>query len=317
MSQTLTTLGDRTLGVVSSSRKFMSIGLGSLWVIDGALQLQPAMFTPSFPVNVVGPALQSLPNPIYGYSLSILQTYIIPHISAWNIPFAFLQLLIGVLILSNRHKLRALGLALSLVWSGFLWVFGEGLGGIYASTMGGGVFPGTPSLLNGFPGAALLYAWLSIILLLPERMWRLEGVFSPIRDGAAALFAVSTLVQLSPLMWTAYGQASIFTANLDNLPPQLWFTVEGIAHFSVSHPVTANTLEVLAEGLAALGVWGVTPKRWGYIYATILLGFTWWFSLGLGGLLTGLGTDPNTPPLILLLMTPYILWCRQAQSNQT
>ncbi|PSO06734.1 hypothetical protein B9Q04_14545, partial [Candidatus Marsarchaeota G2 archaeon BE_D] len=137
MSQTLTTLGDRTLGVVSSSRRFMRIGLGALWVIDGALQLQPAMFTPSFPVNVVGPALQSLPNPIYGYSLSILQTYIIPHISAWNIPFAFLQLLIGVLILSNRHTLRALGLALSLVWSGFLWVFGEGLGGIYASTMGG------------------------------------------------------------------------------------------------------------------------------------------------------------------------------------
>lgn len=317
MSQTLTTLGDRTLRVVSSSRKFMRIGLGSLWVIDGALQLQPAMFTPSFPVNVVGPALQSLPNPIYGYSLSILQTYIIPHISTWNILFAFLQLLIGILILSNRQTLRALGLALSLVWSGFLWVFGEGLGGIYASTMGGGVFPGTPSLLNGFPGAALLYAWLSIILLLPEHTWRLEGVFSPIRDGAAVLFAVSTVVQLSPLMWTAYGQASIFTANLDNLPTQLWFTVEGIAHFSVSNPVTANTLEALAEGLAALGVWGVTPKRWGYIYATILLGFTWWFSLGLGGLLTGLGTDPNTPPLILLLMTPYILWCRQSQSNQT
>jgi len=132
----------RMLGVVSSSRRFMRIGLGALWVIDGALQLQPAMFTPSFPVNVVGPALQSLPNPIYEYSLSILQTYIIPHISIWNTLFAFLQLLIGVLILSNRHTLRTLGLTLSLVWSGFLWVFAEGLGGIYASTMSGGVFPG-------------------------------------------------------------------------------------------------------------------------------------------------------------------------------
>ncbi|PSN84998.1 hypothetical protein B9Q03_12655, partial [Candidatus Marsarchaeota G2 archaeon OSP_D] len=62
------------------------------------------------------------------YSLSILQTYIIPHISIWNTLFAFLQLLIGVLILSNRHTLRTLGLTLSLVWSGFLWVFAEGLG---------------------------------------------------------------------------------------------------------------------------------------------------------------------------------------------
>ncbi len=315
MSQTSTTLGDNTLEVVSSSRRFMRIGLGALWVIDGVLQLQPAMFTPSFPVDVVGPALQSLPNPIYDYSLGILQTYIIPHIFLWNTIFAFLQLLIGALILWNHPALRKLGLTLSLVWSGFLWVFGEGLGGIYAATMGGGVFPGTPSLFNGFPGAALLYAWLSAILLLPDDRWRLSGVFSPIRDGAAVLFAASALVQLAPLMRTAYGQASIFTANLENLPAQLWFTVEGIAHFSVSHPVAANTLEVLALGLAALGLWGLTPKRWGYIYATLLLVFAWWFSMGLGGLLTGLGTDPNTPPLILLLMTPYILWCRYAKSN--
>ena len=30
--------------------------------------------------------------------------------------------------------------------------------------------------------------------------------------------------------------------------------------------------------------------------------------IGLGGILTGLGTDPNTPPVIALLMVPAIAW---------
>ncbi|MEM3655106.1 MAG: hypothetical protein QXP58_01120 [Thermoprotei archaeon] len=309
MAQTKTILEARESHVVDSSRRLVRIGLGALWLFDGLLQLQPQMFTSNFPINVVGQAIQGLPNPIYKYSLSILEGYIIPYIVAWNAFFASLQLLIGALILSKSTKQQTVGLTLSIVWSIILWVFGEGLGGIYTATMSGGIFPGTPSLFNGFPGAALIYAWSSITLLLPERAWRLSGRFSPIRDGAALIFAVSALIQLQPLMWTAYGQASIFAANLDNLPTQLWFTVEWLARYSVSHPVAANTFEVVALFVAAIGVWGITPKKWGYIYAITLLGFTWWFSLGLGGLLTGLGTDPNTPPLIVLLMVPYILWC--------
>jgi len=310
LSETQTTSLSPLLEAVRGSRRYMALGLGALWLADGALQLQPAMFTQSFAVNVIGPAIQGLPNPLYAYALTLLEKYVMPHIALWNVFFAALQLAIGALILVGGGLKLRIGLYLSLAWSVVLWVFGEGLGGIYTATMGGGIFPGTPSLISGFPGAALLYAWVSILLLLPEHAWRLEGLFSPVRDGAAVLFAVSAAIQLAPLLRTPFGQASIFTANLDNLPPKLWFTVMPVAHFAVSHPAAADELEALATGLAALATWGARPKKWGYIYALTYLGFIWWFGLGLGGLLTGLGTDPNTPPLIALLMTPYIYLCR-------
>lgn len=290
--------------------------LGALWVVDGLLQLQPAMFTSAFADNVIGAAIQSLPAPLYRASLQVFIDYVVPHIAAWNAFFAALQISLGVLIIRGRSRVRRYALEASIAWSAFLWVFGEGMGGILASTMQGGVFPGTPSLLSGFPGAALLYLWLSVILLAPEKWWRLRGVFSPVRDFPALLFALAAAVQAAPLMWTSYGQSSIFTANLDNLPGYLSATVTPIASFAVAHPVESNLAEVTVIGGVAVFLWAFKPRRWGYMLAAAVLGFAWWFGMGVGGTLTGLGTDPNTPPLIFAAIIPFIYFTREVRSAQ-
>jgi hypothetical protein len=293
---------------VNTSRKLVVLGLGVLWVFDGVLQLQPSMFTQSFAVDTVGSAIMGLPAPLYHFSLNFLQTLIIPYISLWNWLFALTQIAVGLILIKGSPRARRYALVASIPWSLFIWVFGEGLGGVFDSTMSGGVFPGTPSIISGFPGAALLYAWVAVLALLPQRKWRMSARISAARDGPAVLFAVAALVQASPLMWTTFGQASIFAADLDNLPARLGFTVLTIESYTASHPFLSNSLEVGITALVALTLFVFKFRKWPVALEAAWLLFIWWFGLGLGGTPTGLGTDPNTPPVIILLTVPRIVW---------
>jgi hypothetical protein len=310
VSETAEVLTDSQLEeqIVNTSKRLIVYGLGILWVLDGLLQLQPSMFTQSFAVDVVGNAIMGLPAPLYRFSLNVLRTLIIPHIFLWNWLFALVQLAIGVMLLKGSIKTRRYVLAASIPWSLFLWVFGEGLGGIFTATMGGGVFPGTPSIINGFPGAALLYAWAAIVALLPPRRWSMFAKISVVRDGPTILFAIAAAVQAAPLMWTTFGQASIYAADLDNLPARLALTVLPVESYTASHPLLSNSLEVATITFVALTLYVFKTRKWPFAMETALLLFIWWFGLGLGGTLTGLGTDPNTPPVIEILTLPSIVW---------
>ncbi len=286
----------------------MTLGLGALWVVDGLLQLQPRMFSLFFANNVnsvLGNALQSLPPPLYLASMSFFLRYITPHAALWNASVAVVQLALGVSLLRGGERVRRAALAVSVAWGLTVWVFGEGMSGVFAATMSGGVFPGTPSILNGFPGAALVYALAALLLLLPRGFWNLSGRFSVVRDAPAVLFLVLAAVQAAPLMWTTFGQSSIFAANIAALPSQATYTLVPIIRFAAAHPVLCNAAEVTITLLAGVGLL-VRRSRLGYAFALAWLGFIWWFGLGLGGTLTGLGTDPNTPPAIALLMVPLI-----------
>jgi hypothetical protein len=289
--------------------KFMTLGLGALWTIDGLLQLQPQMFTQNFAAQVIGMGLMALPPALYFASLKLLVWFLIPNIVLWNFSFAALQLAIGFSLLLGSAWIRRLALMASVAWGVMVWVIGEDMASVLSPTTAGGVFPGTPSILSGFPGAALVYVVIALFLLLiPVNRWMPSGRFSIVRDAPALLFLLSAAVQAAPIMWTAYGQASIFAANIGNLPAQFAGTVIPLARFTTAHPVLSNGLEVAVTLLSAFGLlWG-NWRRWGYVFALAWLGFIWWFGLGLGGILTGLGTDPNTPPVIALLMVPAIAW---------
>ncbi|MDG7009307.1 MAG: hypothetical protein JRN16_01835 [Nitrososphaerota archaeon] len=295
-------------GAASSVRRWMTLGLGALWVIDGLLQLQPRMFSLFFAnsVNgVLGNALQSLPPPLYFASINFFLRYMAPQAAFWNASVAAIQLALGFLLIRGGERVRRVALAASVVWGLTVWVFGEGMAGLFAATMSGGVFPGTPSIMNGFPGAALVYAFAALLLLLPRGSWNIAGRFSIVRDAPAVLFLLLAAVQAAPLMWTTFGQSSIFAANIESLPSQASYTLVPIIRFAGAHPVLCNAAEVTITFLAGV-VLLVRRPRLGYALALAWLGFIWWFGLGLGGTLTGLGTDPNTPPAIALLMIPII-----------
>ncbi len=288
------------------ARRLVTLGLGVLWILDGLFELQPGLKR-QFAVAVIGNALQTLPPPLYMASFNMLTNMIIPYAAAWDLFFALFQLGLGLVLVAGPPWAKRLALAASVAWGSVVWVFGEGMAGVFSA---GGTFPGTPSILNGFPGPAMVYVLIALLLLMPEERWRLAGRSSVVSLAPALVFLLCAAVQAAPLMWTSYGQASIFVASRDYLPAQLAVTLRPFAEFTVSNPVLGNALEVSANLAAALGLLAARSSRGTFVFAFGWLAFVWWFGLGLGGMLTGLGTDPGAPPAIMLLMGPGLIALR-------
>lgn len=131
------------------TRRDLQVALGVLWLLDAALQAQSFMFTRGFATQVIAPVGQGQPwfvsAPVHWVS-----TVIAAHPVAWNVPFAGIQLLLGVGLLVRRTA--RLTLAASIAWAFGVWYFGEGLSGLAS---------GQASLITGAPGSALLYAVLA------------------------------------------------------------------------------------------------------------------------------------------------------------
>ncbi len=296
---------------VRSAGWWALVGLGALWLVDGILQLQPAQFSAAnLAVGTVGGALMALPPPLYAFSLRVVISDLAPYDGFWTVFVAGLEIAIAAGLLVGPPRAKRAALVASAAFGGFLWVFAEGMGGILEGTMHGGIFPGTPSLFNGFPGAGLVYSLVSLMLLIPQERWNLSRRFSAVRMAPALLLLVCVFVQAAPLMWTSFGQASIFTAASDNLTPQMAPVAAPLERFAVAFPMVTNALELAATLVAAVGL-GL-GRAWGYRFALALLAFVWVFGVGLGGVLTGAATDPNTPPAIALLMIPAIAATRSA-----
>src|SRR3984893_7956905 len=129
------------------SRKTLQRILGALWLIDGLLQLQPLMFTGNIINSIMRPMLKGQPG-IFEPSLQFIVTQTTLHLAAVNIVIAIVQILLGLgfLLLSGRW-VKDLVIA-SIVWAFIVWYGGEGMSML---------FTGTASILNGAPGAVLLY----------------------------------------------------------------------------------------------------------------------------------------------------------------
>lgn len=291
------------------AKRLVAIGLGALWTADGLLQLQPQMFTGSL-AGALANSSMSLPPAIYFTWVKLVDGFIVSNVAAFNFGVAAIQLCLGASLLVGGGRASRAALAVSIVWALSVWVLGEGMAGVFGATMAGGVFPGTPSIVSGFPGAALLYAVAAALLLVPERRWHPSGRFSPVRDVPAVLFILCAAVQAAPLMWTTYGQLSIFASNTGSLPSGLVGGALSLKDVSAAYPAMSNLLEVGACLGAGLGL--LLLSRWGVAFAAAWLAFIWVFPLALAGLFTGVGTDPNTPPAIALLMVPAAL---EAQSR--
>jgi hypothetical protein len=131
------------------TRRHLQVALGVLWLLDGVLQAQPFMFTRAFATQVIAPVGQGQPG-FVSVPVHWVSTVIAAHPVAWNIPFAGIQLLLGVGLLVRRTA--RLTLAASIVWALALWYLGEGLGGLAS---------GQASMITGAPGSALVYAILA------------------------------------------------------------------------------------------------------------------------------------------------------------
>jgi hypothetical protein len=131
------------------TRRRLQVALGLLRLLAGALQTQRFMFTRGFATQVIAPAAQGQPG-FVSAPVHWVSTVVAAHPVAWNVPFAAIQLLLGVGLLVPRAA--RLALAASIAWALGVSYFGEGLSGLAS---------GHASLLTGAPGSALVYALLA------------------------------------------------------------------------------------------------------------------------------------------------------------
>jgi hypothetical protein len=289
------------------TRRRVEIALGLLWLLDGALQFQPYMFTNAFFKDILGMANMGLPGPVatLDYDLAkMLST----HPVAWNAAFASFQVALGIGLLWRRTANLARGA--SILWALGVWVVGEGFGGMFMS--------GT-SLVTGAPGAALLYA-LAGVVIWPTRRTKGPAVADsgPLGPGPTRLVWTALWTGVALLELEAVNHAgSVPAAQLANGGEGEPQGLAALNH-SAGHLITGHGgLFAALVGLTAVAVgWGVLwsvsrPMALGLGIAAAVL--FWVVGQDLGMVLTGQGTDPGTGPLFVLLA--LTLWPRHLGSR--
>ena len=274
-------------------RRALQLTLGALWLFDGALQLQPSMFTPRFADQVVVPAASGQPGWV-AWPVLHSAHLIAHHTIVADLLFAVVQLALGLGLLFRRTAQRAL--IASVAWALGVWVIGEGFGG----TIGG-----TASILTGAPGAALLYALLALAARNGQSGQNRTSAPRPIPAWFARAWA---------LLWLALGLSALLPANrsagrvadqLDSVGGSVptWLArIDQFAAETIRHTGWIGVaLLVLAP--AGVGLAGLATGRTRRLAAWTAMGLaflTWVVGESFGQLASGIATDPNTGPLLVV-----------------
>jgi Domain of unknown function (DUF5134) len=288
----------------SDPRRRLQLALALLWLLDAMLQFQPFMFGHGFGQMLAGSADG---NPaIVARPVAWSAAFIDHHVAVLNAIFAAIQLLLGLGI-AWRPTLR-LALAASVAWSLAVWWLGEGFGGLLA---------GTASPVNGAPGAVLLYALLAVLLWPADR--DLAAPFPAARAvGRPAALAVWVTLWLGlaalallPATRAPRALSDMIADTTTGEPAWLARIDTHVASVLARHGLLASIL--LAAVLAAIALAPLAPSSPGRparsvraaVTAALAVAVVLWLAQGLGGLLTGSATDPDTAPLLALLALSF------------
>lgn len=272
-------------GIVT--RRRLQIVLGLIWLLDGALQCQPFMFGRGFATQIVAPTGAGQPWIVHG-PVQFAVRLILSHPAACNGIFAGVQLALGLGLLFRRSA--HLALIGSIGWAVAVWWLGEGLGGLTAG----------PTLLNGAPGAALLYAVVAVAAwtrTTADGDRRPSGWVIPLWSGlfllGAGLQATSgngNGVGLQRMFSDAAGDNTGWVARVDS----------HLGHTSIPNTVVAALIAgmVFIAMSAFIEGW---PRRVSAALGGVLALGSWVVLQGFGDLTTGQATDPNAGVLIVVL----------------
>jgi hypothetical protein len=267
-------------------RRALQVALGVVWVLDAALQFQPYMFSKMFPAMMLAPSgMGGQPAFVSGPVLGAARLFSSAP-AAWNALFATIQLALAIGLLC-RPAVRA-ALAGTVVWALAVWWLGEGLGGLFTAAA---------DPLTGAPGAVLLYAFLAV-LLWPARA-STPGATAPrvsIADG-------SPLGRYARLAWLVlWGALALLILRAPASAAPL--TAAG-----GSRAVLVIVGLAVAFGLAAAGLPVPATARAAVLIAAVAAAFVWAAGEHFGSLFSGLATDPNSGPLLLLIAAAF--WPRR------
>lgn len=276
------------VGPTMGIERGLRLALGLIWLADGVLQLQSFMFTRSFVTQIIAPNAVDQPR-FVAWPVALAEHLIEPRVALFNASAATIQILIGLGLL-YRPTVR-MALLSSFAWALGVWWIGEGLGGL---------FTGAASPLTGAPGAALLYVFAGLIL------WPGNGRLRARRPVRGMLVAWSVL-------WLGLAALWLLPANraADAVRDQIASAPSGAGWLSsIQSTVAAATaghglvIAIAAAGLSAAIGLAVFLNRWATHSLALALVFALiYFAVGqgMGGILTGSGTDPGTGPLLVWL----------------
>ena len=261
-------------------KRTITVCLGGLWLLDGILQLQPAMFTNAFVSTVLAPNLQNQPSTIesiVAFGIHLFSS----NIFWWNLASALIQLLIGIiLIFPFQEKVQRFGLWLSVGWALVIWIFGEGFGNL---------FTGSATFYTGAPGSALLYLILALCLIYSfhRRLPLIAGI----------VFILGAILNLMPMFW----QPTML--SMLTMTPSI---SAALGTFGSQGTMICNLIAV--DALILLGFFLIFIANRSVAWITILfLLAVWGIGQSFGGLQTfpiGTATDPNSAPLLILFLLP-------------
>ncbi len=291
------------------TNRHLQILLGSVWLLDGLLQLQHFMFTHSFITQVIDPVAQGQPN-FVASSIRWVSRLIGSHIAEWNLLFATIQLAIGAGMF--HQKTLKLALSISIIWSLMVWWFAEGFGGILT---------GSATPLTGAPGAVIIYALIAVLVwpdtkmpILPSNDVPTFEVGATFEGGRrivervflgaimwALLWLTNTVLLLLPGNSSKNSIASAFTSAQSGQPGWLRAIQEPIINISRGRGIEITVLLSAIQLLIAFGVFIGRHRSLFLVLGSVIALFCWVFGQSFGGILTGTATDPNTGPLIVLL----------------
>ena len=295
--------------------------LGVIWIVDAFLQLQPKMFGTSFIQMVIAPNALGQPyliKTVIEHMSNVLST----NVGLFNTMFVLVQFLIGVGILIKKTTKPAL--VLSFFWACGVWVFGEGLGGI---------FTGRASAFSGAPGAVLIYALIGFLLWPGKINPNFSNLIDKQKDNqhnednvfgysAAAngrnlnlfksfyiwssVWMLFLILQLLPFNRTSNWMSSVIESNVAGQPNFLAKLLHSGANVFSNNGQLESVIMLIIFCLVAIGPW-FSRRPQTYISIGIIFAlFAWIFGQAFGGTLTGMGTDPNSGILIVLLGLCYL-----------
>ena len=295
--------------MTSGRRRTLQLVLGGIWLLDGVLQLQPAMFTKNFAQMMIYPTISGNPR-VLASPMSWVHTIIFNHPVGTNIAFACIQLALGLAI-AYRPTTR-LGLAASIPWAVAVWWFGEGFGGVLS---------GSADPLTGAPGAVILYALLAVLLWPVE-----ENAEKSADESAAAPFEAARFVgaRTARALWLVLWASFVYftfangndapgalsdqiTATIEGQPAWLTSIMNHAANLTDGRDLAISiVLGILFAGIAVSVYLPWTRVRRGWLVAAfVYCAVIWVVVQAFGGVFLGMGTDPNTGPLLALLALVY------------
>jgi hypothetical protein len=272
---------------VHITRRHLQVTLALLWLIDGALQLQPFMFGRGFTNKILDPAIQGQPG-VVAAPLREVAHLVSAHPALANGTFAFIQIALGIALLSRRYSRRALGA--SIAWALGVWIVGEGLGGVATGS----------TLLGGAPGAALLYAVIAVVA------WPTHDSNADERPSWIALPAWCALWLGGAVLQLVAGNNSSmsFTMMLRSAQSGAPSWIGGIDRHLAQLHLPSWTAALAISLYVLVAIWVLVPgwtRQLSIGIGTVLALTGWLLFQGLGDLSSGEATDLNTGPLVVLL----------------